>query len=77
MLKKIGKLIFTNFGWKVFSVIASIILWFVVVNVNDPQINKSFSCAVTVENAVPCNQKQSIPVNSGIFCFFAPVLSLV
>ncbi len=50
MLKKIGNLLFHNLGLKIAALIASIILWFVIININDPEITRNFSCAVTVEN---------------------------
>lgn len=51
MLKKIGNVLFRNIGLKIAAVIASILLWFVIVNINDPEITRNFSCAVTIENA--------------------------
>lgn len=50
MLKKIGSVLFRNLGLKIAALIASIILWFVIVNINDPEITRNFSCAVTIEN---------------------------
>lgn len=50
MLKKIGNVLFRNIGLKIVALVASIILWFVIVNINDPEITRNFSCAVTIEN---------------------------
>lgn len=55
MLKKIADLFFKNIGLKILALIISIILWYVVLNINDPEISKSFNCAVTVENAESLN----------------------
>ena len=51
MLKKIGNVLFRNFGLKIAALAAAIVLWLVIVNINDPEITRNFSCAVTIENA--------------------------
>ena len=51
MLKKIANILFRNLGLKILALVISIVLWYVVLNINDPMISKSFSCAVTVENS--------------------------
>ena len=51
MLKKLGKMITNNFGLKILAMIFAIVLWLVVVNVDDPKITKSFTTTITIENA--------------------------
>lgn len=51
MLKKFGKVIVNNFGLKVLATIFAIVLWLVVVNVDDPKITKSFTTTISIENA--------------------------
>ena len=51
MLKKIGKVLFHNFGLKIAALLAAIVIWFVIININDPEITRNYSCAVTIENA--------------------------
>lgn len=51
MLKKIGNVLFRNLGLKIAALAAAVILWFVIVNINDPEITRNYSCAVTIENA--------------------------
>lgn len=50
-MKKVGEVLFRNLGLKIAALIAAVILWFVIVNINDPEINRNFTCAVTIENA--------------------------
>ncbi len=50
MLKKIGNSLFENVGLKLVALGAAFILWLVVVNINDPNVTKTFSCSVTIEN---------------------------
>ncbi|MBQ6442835.1 MAG: hypothetical protein IJJ13_09655 [Lachnospiraceae bacterium] len=50
MLKKIGNVLFHNLGLKIVALVASIILWFVIININDPEITRNFSSAVVIEN---------------------------
>lgn len=50
MLKKLIKTLTNNIGLKVMALICSAILWFVVVNIDDPTITKSFTTSVTIEN---------------------------
>lgn len=51
VLRKIGKVVFNNFGLKVLSIVLAVVLWLVVVNIDDPNISKNFTVPVTVENA--------------------------
>lgn len=50
ILKKIGRVIIDNFGLLILSFVLAIILWLVVVNIDDPNISKNFTVPVTVEN---------------------------
>ena len=40
MLRKIVKTVASNFGLKVLAAVFAVILWLVVVNIDDPKINK-------------------------------------
>ncbi|MGN0342928.1 MAG: YbbR-like domain-containing protein [Roseburia sp.] len=51
MLKKLTNLITNNLILKLAALIFAVILWLVVVNVDDPTQSKNFSATVTVENA--------------------------
>ena len=51
MLKKLGRSITNNFGLKILATIFAIVLWLVVVNVDDPKITKSFTTTISIENA--------------------------
>lgn len=50
MLKKLGKMLINNIGLKVLAVVFAIVLWIVVVNINNPVIVQSFTTSVTAEN---------------------------
>lgn len=50
MIGKFFKTLVNNLGLKIIALIASGILWLVVVNINDPEVAKQFTCAVVVEN---------------------------
>lgn len=50
MLKKFGSMIINNFGLKILSIIFAVILWLVVVNVDDPKITKTFTTTITIAN---------------------------
>ncbi len=51
MLKKIGKAIINNAGLKILSLVLAVVLWLIVVNIDDPTISKNFTVPVTIENA--------------------------
>lgn len=51
MLKQIARLITNNFGLKVLAVFFACVLWFSVINIDDPKITRTFSTTVSVENA--------------------------
>lgn len=71
MLKKIGNLLFKNLGLKIAALVISIILWYVVLNINDPAVSKSFSCPVTVENAdVLTNMGKTYEIVDGSTAYF-------
>lgn len=50
MLKKLTKRITNNFGLKVLAAVFAIIVWMVVVNIEDPEKTKGFTIPVTIEN---------------------------
>ena len=50
MLKKFGSVVTNNFGLKVLSIIFAIIMWLVVVNIDDPKITKTFTTTVSITN---------------------------
>lgn len=50
MLKKLIKRVTNNIGIKLMAVLFAVILWLVVVNVDDPTKTKTFTTSVTVEN---------------------------
>ena len=50
MMKKVWTVITRNFGYKLLALIAAIIFWMIVVNVNDPNMTKTFTIEVTMEN---------------------------
>lgn len=50
MLRKLGKIITNNFGLKILAVFFAVVLWIVIVNIDDPQIVQSFTTSVTAEN---------------------------
>ncbi|MCD8152294.1 MAG: hypothetical protein LUD71_04320 [Clostridiales bacterium] len=50
MLKKLMKMVTNNFGLKILGIVFAIILWMVVVNVEDPDKSVSFSIPVDVVN---------------------------
>lgn len=51
MLRKIVKTVASNFGLKVLAAVFAVILWLVVVNIDDPKINKQYTTSVVIENA--------------------------
>ena len=50
MLQKIGKKVMNNFGLKVLAVLFSIVLWIVVVNIDDPNQTRPYTTSVSLEN---------------------------
>lgn len=50
MIKKLGKILTNNFGLKILAVFFAVILWLVVVNVDDPTKPKKMTATVTLEN---------------------------
>lgn len=50
MIKKMSKLLTNNLGLKIAAILVTIILWMVVVNINDPDSTKPFTIPVTVQN---------------------------
>ena len=61
MLKKISNVLFKsiskNFGWKLFSLVCAIILWFIVMNIINPTEIQTYSVNVTLENEDKLNEK--------------------
>ena len=49
MLRKLTKRITNNFGLKVLAVVFAIVIWLVVVNIEDPEKTKGFTIPVTIE----------------------------
>ena len=50
MVKKIGQKIMHNFGLKLLAVLFAIVLWIVVVNIDDPTQIQSYTTSVNLEN---------------------------
>ena len=50
MLRKLGKMLINNFGLKLLAVFFAVVLWIVVVNIDNPVIVQSFTTSVTAEN---------------------------
>ena len=51
MLRKLTKRITENFGLKILAVVFAIVMWLIVVNVEDPQKTKVYTVPVEIENA--------------------------
>ena len=51
MLKKLTKLVTNNFGLKVAALFFSVVLWLVVVNIDDPTQAKNFTTSITITNS--------------------------
>lgn len=51
MLKKLGKKIISNFGLKILAALSAVVLWIVVVNIDDPIKIITYTTSVTIENA--------------------------
>lgn len=50
MLKKLTKLVINNFGLKLMALLFAVVLWLVVVNIDDPTQTKTFTTSVSIEN---------------------------
>lgn len=50
MLKKLGKKIINNFGLKLLAAMFAVVLWVIVVNIDDPVKVLPFTIAITMEN---------------------------
>ena len=50
MVKKIGQKITHNFGLKLLAILFAIVLWIVVVNIDDPTQTLSYTTSVNLEN---------------------------
>jgi YbbR domain-containing protein len=51
MFRRAWKVITNNIGLKILALIFAVILWLVVVNVDDPKISQRFSASVVIENS--------------------------
>lgn len=51
MVKKLMNRLTNNFGLKILAVLFSMVLWLVVVNIDDPKTTKTFTTKVNVENS--------------------------
>lgn len=67
MLKKISekliKIISRNFGWKVFSVVCAIVLWFIVMNIINPTEMQTYSVNITFVNQDKLAEKGFVVMN--------------
>lgn len=50
MLKKLGRKITNNFGLKLLAALFAVVLWIVVINIDDPTIVLTFTTSITAEN---------------------------
>ena len=50
MLQKFGKRVMNNFGLKILAVLFAVVLWIVVVNIDDPSNSKPYTTSVSLEN---------------------------
>ena len=50
MLQKFGKKVMNNFGLKILAVLFAVVLWIVVVNIDDPSNSKPYTTSVSLEN---------------------------
>ena len=50
MVRRAWKVITNNFGLKLLAALFAVILWLVVVNIDDPKISQRFSTSVVIEN---------------------------
>ena len=49
MLQKFGKRVMNNFGLKILAVLFAVVLWIVVVNIDDPSNSKPYTTSVSLE----------------------------
>lgn len=61
MFKKLMKRLTNNMGLKLLSILFSIVLWLVVVNIADPEATKTFSVAVNIQNKEVIEQMGKVP----------------
>lgn len=61
MFKKLMKRLTNNFGLKLLSVLFSIVLWLVVVNIANPDGTKTFSVPVTIQNKDVIEKMGKVP----------------
>ena len=61
MFKKLMKRLTNNFGLKLLSILFSIALWLVVVNIADPDGTKTFSVPVTIQNKDVIEKMGKVP----------------
>ena len=50
MLQRFGKKVMNNFGLKVLAVLFAVVLWIVVINIDDPSNSKPYTTSVSLEN---------------------------
>ena len=50
MLKTLGKKLMNNFGLKLLAILLAIVLWMVVINIDDPVVRKTMTLSVTMKN---------------------------
>lgn len=50
MLKTLGKKLMNNFGLKLLAIFLAIVLWMVVINIDDPVVRKTMTLSVTMKN---------------------------
>lgn len=50
MLRKLGKRLINNFGLKILAALFAVVLWIVVVNIDDPTITRTYTTSITLEN---------------------------
>ncbi len=67
MLKKVNdiiiKLISKNFGWKLFSIIMAVVIWFIVMNIINPTEIQSYSVNLTLMNKEKLAEKGFAVIN--------------
>lgn len=61
MFKKLMKRLTNNLGLKLLSVVFSIVLWLVVVNIANPEATKNFSVPVTIQNKEIIEEMGKVP----------------
>ena len=50
MLKNLVKKLTNNIGLKLLAILSAIVLWMIVVNIDDPVVRRSLTTSVTLEN---------------------------